>query len=35
MLALYERLLLEIRKLSREKKKPTLEELRNYFKTKY
>jgi len=35
MLALYERLLLEIRKLSREKKKPTLEELRKYFKTNY
>lgn len=35
MLALYERLLLEIRKLSREKKKPTLEELRRYFKTNY
>lgn len=35
MLTLYERLLLEIRKLSREKKKPTLEELRRYFKTNY
>lgn len=35
MLALYDRLLLEIRKLSREKKKPTLEELRKYFKTNY
>lgn len=35
MLALIDRLLLEIRKLSRERKKPTLEELRKYFKTNY
>ena len=35
MLALIDRLLLEIKKLSKDKKKTTLQELRNYFKTKY